>query len=1524
MVYHTLCQAALTYKKPYEASDLSKYRWSYTDPGTGRRQTNEAEQFSGGSVEELLFCKQRVMDALRRQNIPVAQNRTEFRATLSGEPADTFDDVVAAGDTASDNLGNVWPQTQAGFDRLIKAFAARYMGNTRAARTQVEAFKSQEFRYSHGKEEDKGLRPTGHIRRLRELFRMVPELQGFTAFSEEDQKDTIFSTFPRTWQESVWPRYDSLTIPQLGAAMEFEAIKASRKDEQTNKKNKERQKKQNEQQAGRYSGRGRGGRGRGRGRGRFNNWQPYGQYQGGRGNRGGRGWNRGGRNSGRGGRGRSGGRDNYNFQNQYNFQQGQRTQSHFQQQELPPPPTESYYNNGDHSAQDEADMKLLSESFFIPTPKTTRRRTDLAPICLAKIRTVGTTKLDWPLVALLDPGSTSTLIQLRSLPPGCKPKISPIRTVTTTANGQFETNTYVGLETIQLPEFVNGRVVDGVPEARLFDSPHCQYDIIFGRDFLRRAGIKFCFETETVHWMDAKIIMKPTNHYTAAIDVKDCGINQQSLFVDWLGEMATLVKEETGDAVVFDELFQSEMLARAYGKVSTEEVSMKQKHLNEEQQCRLQAVLDKRKTLFDGKLGRYPHKQFHIELEPDAKPEWQRAYPIPFRYRKVFEEEIQEMIKDDILPRKHSGSRWCSPSFPTPKKDNRVRFVTDYRRLNRHVIRRPYPMPKIQEIMQNCRNYSYFTKIDLSMMFYCFELDEQSRNLTTTMAPDGTLLEYNVCPMGLKISPDFAQAAIEEILQGLDVVAYIDDVGIFSDGNYDEHLALVATVLVKTNPLKCEWAVQNTDFLGYDMTPTSCKPMQSKIEALLRISRPRNKREVRGFLGGINFYNTMFPRRTQVLNPLTALTRDDTPFRWGKTEEDAFIEMKAILASDCMNAYPDLNKPFDIVCDASDYQLGSCILQDGRPIDYWSKRLTSAQKNYSTCEKELLAIVLTLKQYRRMLLGGSLRIYTNHKNLTFRTMSMSRVLRWKNYMNDYDYTLQYVQGEKNMLADTFSRLPRMDKISVGDKELKMIKQKKGKLVDFKALQPAGEAEDEVFLLSNDSPQRIDSYNECSSSKTQPDLFPTICNNDDCLLIECLLDAHIALISETGESYLNIPSFRGLNNPLTMINIQNYQKQDMDLITRFRNDPAHYTFRTINGTDLMCHRKHATENWKICLPLGLVHATIEWYHFTLGHCGQERLYDTINARFHHPGLSVSTKAYVCPVNCHMYKNQGKSYGHHAPRHARLVPWNECAVDLIGPWKIQLGEKELTFKALTIIDPVTNLLEIVRIDNKSSKHVAQQFANVWLSRYPWPTRVIHDNGTEFMGEFQHLLLQLGIKSVPTTVKNPQSNAIIERVHKTMGDVLRVLLHTSPPETLNDTNRMVENALATVQHACRVAVNHTMRTSPGAMVFNRDMLLNIPLIANLEAIRDRRQHLINENLRRANAKRIEWNYNINDRVMMVEYDPTKLDAKTHGPYLITRVFTNHGTVRIQRKPHVQETVNIRKIYPYKGNEHGPPNEA
>ena len=136
-----------------------------------------------------------------------------------------------------------------------------------------------------------------------------------------------------------------------------------------------------------------------------------------------------------------------------------------------------------------------------------------------------------------------------------------------------------------------------------------------------------------------------------------------------------------------------------------------------------------------------------------------------------------------------------------------------------------------------------------------------------------------------------------------------------------------------------------------------------------------------------------------------------------------------------------------------------------------------------------------------------------------------------------------------------------------------------------------------------------------------------------------------------------------------------------------------------------------------------------------------------------------------------------YGKLPPRNPQVVPWDEVAVDLIGPWKIEVNGREFIFLALTCIDPVTNLVEIIRINGKSSAHVAQQFENVWLSRYPRPNRCVHDNGKEFIGiDFSEMLARHGIKGVLTTVKNPQSKALCKRMHQTVLNVLRVIMRTT----------------------------------------------------------------------------------------------------------------------------------------------------
>ena len=199
-------------------------------------------------------------------------------------------------------------------------------------------------------------------------------------------------------------------------------------------------------------------------------------------------------------------------------------------------------------------------------------------------------------------------------------------------------------------------------------------------------------------------------------------------------------------------------------------------------------------------------------------------------------------------------------------------------------------------------------------------------------------------------------------------------------------------------------------------------------------------------------------------------------------------------------------------------------------------------------------------------------------------------------------------------------------------------------------------------------------------------------------------------------------------------------------------------------------------------------------------------------------------------CQRTKLPGIGYGHLPPQNAILTPWFELAFDLIGPWQVTIGSWVLSFQALTCIDTGTSLAEVICINNTSSKHISMLFENNWLARYPWPSHCVHNNGGKFMGAaFLHMLHANGIKDVTTTVKNPQANAICERLHQSISNSLRTMIHTYPPNSMDQINDIMDTCFVTATYASRVAVHCTLHMSPCTFIFQRDMILNTPLITD-----------------------------------------------------------------------------------------------
>ena len=366
----------------------------------------------------------------------------------------------------------------------------------------------------------------------------------------------------------------------------------------------------------------------------------------------------------------------------------------------------------------------------------------------------------------------------------------------------------------------------------------------------------------------------------------------------------------------------------------------------------------------------------------------------------------------------------------------------------------------------------------------------------------------------------------------------------------------------------------------------------------------------------------------------------------------------------------------------------------------------------------------------------------------------------------------------------------------------------------------------------------------------------------------------------------------------------------------QRDPGQFVLQTIGSTGLICQRNGA--DFQIVLSDEMMPKLVQWYHAATIHAeGMDRLEASIRRHFHHPKLREEIRTVVRSCDtCQRMKRGGRQFGELTPREALAVPWQEIHVDMIGPWTIKLRGQALKFIALTTIDPVTNLLELCSVKQKMAKESRRALELSWLCRYPRPLRCVHDNGSEFTGhDFQFFLDHAGIKSRPVTAHNPQSNGIIERVHQTVGQILRTLVHAKPPTTADEAALLVEDALAQAMLATRCVSHGSLNNiSPGAVTFHRDMFLDLPFVADLLSLQRIRQGQIDGRLLKANAKRLSRDWKVDEQVLIRNAVGAgdRLKPTFRGPYRILTTHTN-GNVTVRHPNGIQERIHIRRLKPY-----------
>jgi RNase H-like domain found in reverse transcriptase len=216
------------------------------------------------------------------------------------------------------------------------------------------------------------------------------------------------------------------------------------------------------------------------------------------------------------------------------------------------------------------------------------------------------------------------------------------------------------------------------------------------------------------------------------------------------------------------------------------------------------------------------------------------------------------------------------------------------------------------------------------------------------------------------------------------------------------------------------------EYVGYLINRKGVRPTMKKVKAIMKIDAPTTRKQLRSFIGMVNYYRVMWPQRSHLLAPLSSLSSAKAKWNWTSECHKAFEDMKRLIAKEILLTYTNFKKPFEIHTDASKVQLGvgACISQEGRPVAFYSRKLNPAQTRCTTTERELLSIVETLKEFRNILLGQQIVVHTDHANLTYKHFNSDRVMRWRLFIEEYSPDLQYIKGENNVVASALSRLPQ--------------------------------------------------------------------------------------------------------------------------------------------------------------------------------------------------------------------------------------------------------------------------------------------------------------------------------------------------------------------------------------------------------------------------------------------------------------------------------------------------------------------
>lgn len=843
-------------------------------------------------------------------------------------------------------------------------------------------------------------------------------------------------------------------------------------------------------------------------------------------------------------------------------------------------------------------------------------------------------------------------------------------------------------------------------------------------------------------------------------------------------------------------------------RLSKLEQTLRTDHLNKEEKQSLVDLCKQYNHVFhlEGDKLSCTNTVMHEIPTNNNNPINTKSYRYPEALKEEVNEQIGKLLKDGII--QPSNSPWNSPVWVVPKKmdasgKKKWRLVIDYRKLNEITIGDVYPLPQINDILDQLGHSKYFTTLDLASGFHQIKMSPKDQAKTAFSVPLGHY-EYTRMPFGLKNAPATFQRLMNNVLvglQGLKCFVYLDDIVVYGSSLQDHNMKLkevfdrLSQHNLKLQPDKCEFLKKEVMYLGHLITQNGVKPDPKKIEAIQNYPIPKTPKDIKAFLGLAGYYRRFIENFSKLSQPLTKLLKKDEPFIWTSLQQDSFETLKTKLCEEPILQYPNYSEIFNLTTDASNYAIGSVLSQgsgsNDLPIAYASRILNKSEINYSTTEKELLAIVWSVKHFRPYLYGRKFRIITDHKPLTW-LMNVkdpgSRLVRWRLLLEEYDYEIVYKQGKLNQNADALSRIkPENTETSEvikihnmtknGESYSSFLKEMERKPILYNKLEEYNdklpnnknrvvftssdldiendknlvEYESYIKELKSKKPGQYEVLSVQDNSSKIYFIFPKLNYWDNVTyedIFECFKNLKHALIQENIKE-INLTSFC------------NFHLKWHKIRTIIR-----YIFKDTEISINIFHGRIQTPK-KEDIP-----SILEENHSNVmsGHTGFHKTYKKIKANYQWDTMKKDIKEFIKKCeSCQKNKiNRKKNIKPMEITSTSTKAFQKIALDIVGPLPLsENGNKYI----LTLQDDLTKFSQAYPLPKHDAETIADCFVRNFICKFGIPEILLTDQGADFTSNLIKEISKLfKIKKINTSAYHPQSNGALERSHSTLADYLK----------------------------------------------------------------------------------------------------------------------------------------------------------